>query len=72
MIGYDAETPTDAERRIQAVFDLGFMPFCQLYQPDETRVYSEEWRRVRRKWSRPAAYMGSGRLPAVDPQPMLF
>jgi hypothetical protein len=60
MIGYDSETPEEAERRIQAVFDLGFMPFCQLYQPDETRVYSEEWRRVRRKWSRPAAYMGSG------------
>lgn len=57
MIGYDAETIDEAERRIERVFELGFMPFCQLYQPDETRVYCEEWRKLRRKWARPAAYM---------------
>lgn len=57
MIGYDAESPAEAERRIEQVFELGFMPFCQLYQPDETKVYSKAWRDVRRKWSRPAAYM---------------
>lgn len=57
MIGYDSETPADAERRIERVFELGFMPFCQLYQPDLTKVYSEQWRKIRRKWSRPAAYM---------------
>ncbi len=58
MIGYDKETPDEAERRIERVFELGFMPFCQLYQPDEgLKVYPLEWRQVRRKWSRPAAYM---------------
>jgi hypothetical protein len=57
MIGYDNETVFEAERRIERVFELGFMPFCQLYQTDETRVYPLEWRQVRRKWSRPAAYM---------------
>jgi hypothetical protein len=57
MIGYDGESIADAERRIERVFELGFMPFCQLYQPDETRVYSDDWRKIRRKWSRPAAYM---------------
>lgn len=57
MIGYDTETPVEAERRIKRVFELGFMPFCQLYQPDETRAYSAAWRKVRAKWSRPAAYM---------------
>ncbi len=57
MIGYDGGSPSEAERRIEKVFNLGFMPFCQLYQPDETKVYSEDWRKVRRKWSRPAAYM---------------
>lgn len=56
MIGYDSETPAEAERRIERVFELGFLPFCQLYQPDETKVYGEDWRKVRRKWSRPAAY----------------
>lgn len=59
MIGYDSETPVEAERRIEKVFELGFMPFCQLYQPDETKTYSKEWRDVRRKWSRPAAYMST-------------
>lgn len=63
MIGYDEGTPEQAERRIQRVFDTGFMPFCQLYQPDETKVYSEDWRKVRRKWSRPAAYM-----PRIGPE----
>jgi hypothetical protein len=57
MIGYDAESLRDAEWRNQRVLELGFMPFCQLYQPeDSVKVYPEEWRSVRRKWSRPAAY----------------
>ncbi len=57
MIGYKDEGLADAERRIERVFELGFMPFCQLYQPDETKIYSDDWRALRRKWSRPAAYM---------------
>jgi hypothetical protein len=61
MIGYDGESIADAERRIERVFALDFMPFCQLYQPDETKVYPLEWRQLHRKWSRPAAYM-----PRVD------
>lgn len=56
----DVESVKDAERRIERVLELGFMPFCQLFQPDEgVKVYPEEWRNVRRKWSRPAAYMKS-------------
>ena len=68
MIGYDGESLLEAEHRIERVFELGFMPFCQLYQPDETKVYPEEWRKVRRKWSRPAAYMGNhnSQLPLED------
>lgn len=34
-----------------------FRPHDQLYQPPETRTYGIDWRRVRRQWSRPAAYM---------------
>jgi hypothetical protein len=51
-------TPTD----LRDVFDLGFMPYCQLYQPPTadrpTKIYSAEWKAVMRKWCRPAAYMG--------------
>lgn len=57
MIGYDSESAEQAEKRIESVFNLGFMPFCQLYQPDETKTYPLEWRQIRRKWARPAAYM---------------
>jgi hypothetical protein len=58
MLGYDAESLRDAEMRNERVLEMGFMPFCQLYQPENyVKVYSEEWRDVRRKWSRPAAYM---------------
>lgn len=56
MIGYQGETIVDAERRLERVYELGFLPFCQLFQPDETKTYSEDWRRLHRKWSRPAAY----------------
>jgi hypothetical protein len=59
MIGYAGESLADAERRIEAVFSLGFMPFCQLYQPDQTKTYPLEWRQLHRKWSRPAAYMSA-------------
>lgn len=57
MIGYDGETLEAAVKRCERVFEMGFMPFTQLYQPNETKVYPLEWREVRRKWSRPAAYM---------------
>lgn len=56
MIGFDSETPAEAERRLESVYRLGFLPFCQLHQPDEPKTYGDEWRKVRRKWSRPAAY----------------
>lgn len=60
MIGYDGETLTDAERRLNRVFELGFLPFCQLYQPDERKVYPHEWRMLCRKWARPAAIFAKG------------
>jgi hypothetical protein len=66
MIGYDHETLEQAERRIERVFDLGFLPFCQLYQPptadQPTKVYSAEWKAVMKKWCRPAAYRKSAAM----------
>ncbi len=71
MIGYDEETLAEAQARIQKVFDLGFMPFSQLYQPPTadmpTKIYGDDWKAVNKKWSRPAAYMGAVNGPgAVD------
>ena len=66
MIGYKGETLAESEKRIERVFELGFMPFSQLYQPPDanvpTKIYGADWKAVNRKWSRPAAYMGGREL----------
>lgn len=66
MIGYEGETLAESEKRIERVFELGFMPFSQLYQPPDanvpTKIYGADWKAVNRKWSRPAAYMGGREL----------
>lgn len=59
MIGYDDEPESleESARRIERVFELGFLPFCQLYKPDNSvKVYPAEWKELQRKWARPAAY----------------
>ena len=62
MFGYDGESLVDAERRIEKVYELGFLPFSQLYQPPTadvpTKIYGADWKAVNRKWSRPAIYKG--------------
>lgn len=59
MVGHNGETLIEAERRLETVLELGFMPFCQLYRAESPKIYSPEWRRLQRKWARPAAYMSS-------------
>jgi hypothetical protein len=56
MIGYDGESIRDAEARLETVYSMGFLPFSQLYQGEEWIEYSKEWKKLNRKWSRPAAY----------------
>lgn len=57
MIGFDSEPYEMAKRRLETVYSMGFMPFCQLYQPSGGKTYySEKWRLLAKKWSRPAAY----------------
>jgi hypothetical protein len=59
MIGYDGETLLDAEKRLDRVLALGFLPFTQLFQPDTRKIYPIEWRHLCRKWARPAAMLSS-------------
>lgn len=49
------ETIPEAEKRLELVWDSGFLPFAQLYQPEDYIKYSQEWKDLARKWSRPAA-----------------
>jgi hypothetical protein len=58
LAGFDpAETPGEVNDRCRAVYDLGFMPFVQLYRaPHEAtrRRWPDEWAVVCKRWSRPA------------------
>jgi len=55
MIGYNGESLDQAEERLKAVWQIGFMPFAQLYQPPDRHItYPREWRTLARVWSRPA------------------
>jgi hypothetical protein len=57
MLGFNGETFEDAERRVQQVYDIGFLPFAQLYRNEnDDRVWPDDWRALARKWARPAAY----------------
>lgn len=56
LIGFDGETPIDATKRLEAVWNLGCLPFAQLYQPPDNYIeYDHIWKSLARTWSRPAA-----------------
>jgi len=56
MLGFNGETIREADRRAQQVYDLGFLPFTQLYRDETDTPWPADWRGLARKWSRPAAY----------------
>jgi hypothetical protein len=56
MIGFNGETLALAEDRLERIYEMGFLPFAQLYQPQEKIIYDYKWRALARKWCRPAAY----------------
>jgi hypothetical protein len=43
------------EKRLQAIYAAGAMPFAQLYMPPEGKTYSKDWHKFHRQWSRPTA-----------------
>lgn len=58
LAGYACEPIGKAEARLHRVFELGYMPFIQLYRApkasgDLGRLDTKEWRDLRRNWSRP-------------------
>jgi hypothetical protein len=56
MIGYGDETVIQAQKRVEAVYAMGFDPFSQLYRGEGEKEYMQDWKDLNRKWSRPAAY----------------
>ena len=56
LLSFNGETISEATERLQAVWEIGAMPFAQLYQPPDRHIkYSKDWRNLARTWSRPAA-----------------
>lgn len=56
----------NAERRLERTLELGFLPFTQLYQPETRKIYPDEWRKLCRKWARPAAMLSSANAYVSD------
>jgi hypothetical protein len=56
MVGFRDDI-LEAEKTLESVFEMGFMPFAQLYDRHPIKDI-RPWKKLVRKWSRPAAYMG--------------
>lgn len=55
LVAYDEESIEKADYRCKMVFELGGLPFAQLYQPSKYYInYPYVWKQFARKWSRPA------------------
>jgi len=55
LIGYGDETIEEALERLEAVWDIGCLPFAQLYQPPDHYIeYPREWKQLALEWCRPA------------------
>ena len=56
LLAFEGESMGYGIERLEAIWDLGAMPFAQLYQPPDKHIeYSIAWQRLARTWSRPAA-----------------
>lgn len=59
LIGFNGENIVNAESRCERVYEMGFLPFAQLYQSERKCSWPVDWKRLQRKWCRPAAYRSS-------------
>lgn len=56
LLAYENETLEWARDRLEAVWQIGCLPFAQLYQPPQGYIrYNDDWKALARTWSRPAA-----------------
>lgn len=60
LCAFGGETIEQARRRLEVVWQIGCLPFAQLFQPPDRWIdYDSEWRALAREWSRPAAMFAS-------------
>lgn len=47
---YDGDSFEAAEKRMEQIMDVGFLPFAMLYRDESGRV-DVEWKRFQREWA---------------------
>ena len=56
LLAYRGEAMEKGLVRLRRIWELGALPFAQLYQPPDRWIeYAPEWKALARTWSRPAA-----------------
>ncbi len=59
------DTLDETRQRLEEVWQIGCMPFAQLFQPPDNYIeYERPWRLLAREWSRPAAMMANHKMEA--------
>lgn len=61
LIGYPRDTLNDAEYRLKAALQAGFIPMAMLYKSDNYKQ-NRDWRTLQREWARPALIMANRRV----------
>jgi hypothetical protein len=55
LLAFGSQTISQAIAHLEAVWEAGFMPHAQLFQPPDKWIeYSREWRQLSTRWIRPA------------------
>jgi hypothetical protein len=56
LLAYNGQTLQQATDKLERLWEIGVLPFAQLYQPPDKWIdYPQEWWTLARTWSRPAA-----------------
>jgi len=56
LIGHNGEDLSQAEKRLERVYKMGFLPLAMLYRDEKAEEWGQDWKDLRWKWSRPAVY----------------
>lgn len=56
LIGHNGEDILRAEKRLEKVYKMGFLPLAMLFRGRDECEYGQDWKNLRWKWSRPAVY----------------
>lgn len=52
LCGYEGDSFEEAQKRMEQIMELGFLPFAMLFR-DESGKTDEEWRKFQREWANP-------------------